>query len=127
MLNRGGVYFPRAGPAVPSKMRKPTPVRNPRYWREGVSFIKTELELGLAFSAIALGARNRETVVRNTANARAAFDTAQRHVSKVLLTAEDSKKIDEGFAQLRANLAGLSAFLGGSAASFVRPDPMGRC
>ncbi len=84
--------------------------QSPRYWREGVSFIKAELEAGLAFSMIALSSRDQERIARNSAYARAAFDVARRFVKKVRLTAQDSIDINRAFEKLRANLVWLQNF-----------------
>ncbi len=85
--------------------------QSPRYWREGVSFIKAELNAGIGFSMIALSSRDREKIARNTGYARSAFDVAGRFVKKVRLRAEDAIEVDQGFQELRANLVRLENIL----------------
>ncbi len=83
---------------------------SPRYWRQGVSFIKAELEAGLVFSMIAVSSRDQEKIARNAADASTAFDVARGFVKKVRLTAQDSVEINRGFEKLRANLIWLQNF-----------------
>jgi hypothetical protein len=78
-----------------------------RYWPTGVTALKTELEAGLTFSRLALTSKNRNTKVRNTANARKAYDTGKRWVDKVTLSPIDSEEISANFQRLAAALAKL--------------------
>jgi hypothetical protein len=81
--------------------------RRPRHFPEGVLFIKTELEIGLAFSKMALNSNNVEKVARNPANARRAYEAALRFVTRVLLTHEDSIEVGQDFGQHKAELVSL--------------------
>ncbi len=75
-----------------------------RRWHEGVKFLRTELEIGLAFSRIALTANDSHKAVRNTAQARLAYDTALRFLHTVVLTKAESEELDAKFKELKAAL-----------------------
>ncbi|HEU5231809.1 MAG TPA: hypothetical protein VFU50_03035 [Terriglobales bacterium] len=76
----------------------------PRKWPEGFLFIKTELELGSTFAKAALGSKTRVRIIRNTANARAAYDSASKHVGQLSLSSENSGILGGLFIRLRLQL-----------------------
>jgi hypothetical protein len=76
----------------------------PRKWPEGFLFIKTELELGSTFAKAALASRKRARTVRNTANARAAYDAANKYVVALSLSSENSRVLEGLFSRLRVQL-----------------------
>lgn len=79
----------------------------PRKWPEGLLFIKTELELGSTFAKAALDSKKHARIVRNTANARAAYDSASKYVVELSLSSENSSLLDDLFRRLRLQLVRL--------------------
>ncbi len=78
-----------------------------RHWPEGVSFLRTELDTGLAFSRLALRTSDSRKAIRTTAQARLAYDTASHFLNRVALTPAESKELAAKFVKLRVALAKL--------------------
>ena len=73
--------------------------------RASFDFLLTEARTGLTFSTIALGAEDDVYKIdRNTANARAAYDTVLRFRSGLVLSESQQGNLDALVTQLRANL-----------------------
>ena len=72
----------------------------------GLVFLFTEIETGLTFADIALGAKPHDVdkIRRNTANARTAYDTVLRFRSRVDVDEAGAKRLEAVLAQLRAAL-----------------------
>ena len=69
-----------------------------------MSFLSTEVKTGLTFSRIALRSPDQDTVTRNRANARKAYNTTLRFMMKFGLTEEDCASLQSPLAKLRSNL-----------------------
>ena len=78
-----------------------------RHWPEGLEFVKTELKLASTFAGAALSSNNRARIVRNTANARLAYDSAGRYVAWVLLTPVESQDLNRRFKLVHGQLVSL--------------------
>ena len=76
-------------------------------WRQGLQFVKTELHLGSTFAKAALCSTHPPRVIRNTANARLAYDSARRYVGYLLVTSAVSQELDQQFKLLRRQLVSL--------------------
>ena len=76
----------------------------PREWPEGTAFLRTELELGLLFARIALDSNHKAKTLRNTANARLAYDTALKLRDKLLLASTESSNIGTSLELLKGQL-----------------------
>lgn len=76
----------------------------PREWPEGLEFVRTELETGRTFAAIALSSSHRDKIARNTANARTAYDTALRHLAELRVPDNVSTELENRFEALRGQL-----------------------
>jgi hypothetical protein len=65
-------------------------------------FVETELDLGITFAKIALGADSQQKARRNCANARRAFESANHFLSKLDGTEGELRpEIDGKLEQLR--------------------------
>ncbi len=76
-----------------------------RYNRLFTTILKTDVEVGLTFSTIALqSVRNESKRERNRKNARIAHDSVLRHVQQLSLSGEDMAEIYSKLAQLKGAL-----------------------
>ena len=66
-------------------------------WPEGLEFVKTDLEMGITFSRLALDAHDENKRAGNRANARKAYDAVLRQSEKLILTPAQSDEIDAKF------------------------------
>ena len=80
------------------------PKREHNYHQSGLQFVNAELDTGLTFARIALGAEGRAKIDRNRMNARKAYDSALHFLATTSLNAEESRRINEKFAALKSNL-----------------------
>jgi hypothetical protein len=71
---------------------------------EEVRFLRTDVELGLKFSEIALQTTDRNKTNRNRANAQKAYEAVLHLLPKVSLTAEENGVIRVKLTQLKSNL-----------------------
>ncbi len=71
------------------------------YWREGVSFLGTQLDIGLTFSRLGLNTSDSRKAIRTTAQTRLAYDTALHFLNRVALTRAESGGLDAKVAQLK--------------------------
>lgn len=76
----------------------------PERMKGGLSFLRTELKVGLTFAALAANAKCAEKVARNRVNARKALDAARRYIGCVPLTADEAAELREKVARLDHNL-----------------------
>jgi hypothetical protein len=76
-----------------------------------MEFINTDLDVALTFTKIAQKSRNQETVTRNRANARRAYDTVLRYLQRVSATAEASEQINTKLEQVKSALQKLGETL----------------
>ena len=70
----------------------------------GVAFLLTDLDLALTFMEVARVSRIEETVLRNHANARIAYDTVLRLLTQLEPNAAQLLVIDAKLALLKAQL-----------------------
>lgn len=77
----------------------------------GVRFVRVELQVGATMAVMAKEATERHLTERRKGNARAAYDTAARHVGDVSLSVEDSREFNELFQVLRGHLLDLGEFV----------------
>lgn len=80
------------------------PRRENDYHQSGLQFVNAELDTGLTFARIALGAKGRAKIDRNRMNARKAYDSALHFRATTSLNAEESRSINEKFAALKSKL-----------------------
>lgn len=80
------------------------PRRETDYHQSGLHFVSAELDTGLTFARIALGAKGRAKIDRNRVNARKAYDSARHFLATTSLNAEESRRINDKFAALKSNL-----------------------
>jgi len=76
-----------------------------------ISFVRTELELGLTFALIAAHASNEEKFKRNQRNTQRAYDTARRFMSLIELSADQAAELSEMLAELEHRLRLLRSFV----------------
>ena len=85
------------------------------YHESGFKFVNTELDTGLTFVRIALGAkpgRNRsDKVDRNRMNARKAYDSALHFLSTTSLNADEERMIKEKIGAFKSGLVKLGEAL----------------
>lgn len=81
------------------------------HWPAGVQFVKTELQVGTTMALIAKSTRERDDAERIRANARAAYETAARHVGDVSLSSENAAEFTKLFKVLRTHLVDLGEFV----------------
>jgi hypothetical protein len=85
------------------------------YHESGFKFVNTELDTGLTFMRIAMGAkrgRNRaDKVDRNRMNARKAYDSALHFLSTASLNTDEARMIKEKIAALKSGLEKLGETL----------------
>ncbi len=70
----------------------------------GFQFVNVELDTGLTFARIALGAKGPKKIERNRINARKAYDSALHVISNLILDAEQSATVREKVSALKASL-----------------------
>jgi hypothetical protein len=81
------------------------------YHQSGFQFINAELDTGLTFLRIALGAKGRNKIERNRMNARKAYDSALHFLPSTSLSAEEARMIKEKIASLESGLVKLGEVL----------------
>ncbi|HJT54739.1 MAG TPA: hypothetical protein VJ848_12870 [Candidatus Angelobacter sp.] len=81
------------------------------FHQSGLEFINTELDTGLTFVRIALGARGRNKIERNRVNARKAYDSALHFLPTASLSAQEARMVKEKIASLEAGLTKLGEVL----------------
>lgn len=74
------------------------------YWREGVEFLRSELQLGITLAEIGLSATYPDKIVRNMARARQAYNAACKYRGRLLLDVERSNALDDLLSTLHAHL-----------------------
>jgi hypothetical protein len=72
--------------------------------RTSAESLKTDVEIALTFSTIALRTENIPKRQRNGRNARKGYDTILRLVGRVRLTSEDEQFLSEKLARLKLEL-----------------------
>jgi hypothetical protein len=76
--------------------------------RNSYQLLKVDIEAGLTFARIAVGAeRESDKRTRNQRNGRAAYDSVQHLRKHVSMTTEQEQKLDSALAELRTALEGL--------------------
>ncbi len=80
-------------------------IRRSNYVR--LSFLMTELDVGITFAKIALESGNEDTRTRNRRNARKAYDTALHFLPKIRETQAEDKQINGKLATLKTFLQSL--------------------
>lgn len=78
--------------------------RHDDYHQSGIQFVNVELETGLTFMRIAIGARGRSKIERNRMNARKAYDSALHFLAAVSLNQEETRLVQEKLAALKSGL-----------------------
>ena len=85
------------------------------YHQSGFKFVNAELDTGLTFVRIAMGAKRgrdrSEKVERNRMNARKAYDSALHFLSATSLNAQEERTIKEKVGALKAGLEKLGETL----------------
>jgi hypothetical protein len=69
----------------------------------GFAFLKTDLEAGITFAEIALGASDQEKLDRNRENARKAAQAVKHFLARMQLTSEERTEL-QGLQQKLASL-----------------------
>jgi hypothetical protein len=69
----------------------------------GFTFLKTDLEAGITFAEIALGASDQEKLARNRENARKADQAVKHFLERIKLTSEERTEL-QGLQQKLASL-----------------------
>ena len=78
--------------------------RHDDYHQSGIQFVNVELDTGLTFLRIALGAKGRGKINRNRVNARKAYDSALHFLANVSLNKEEMRLVQEKLASLKSGL-----------------------
>jgi hypothetical protein len=78
--------------------------RRSDFHQSGFQFINTELDTGMTFLRIAVGAKGRKKIERNRVNARKAYDSALHYLPSTSLAADEARMIKEKIAALRSGL-----------------------
>ncbi len=85
------------------------------YHESGFKFVNAELDTGLTFVRIAMGAkagrRASEKMQRNRMNARKAYDSALHFLSSTSLNADEARMINEKIVALKSGLEKLGEAL----------------
>jgi hypothetical protein len=81
------------------------------FHQSGFQFINAELDTGLTFLRIALGAKGSKKIDRNRVNARKAYDSAMHFLPTTSLSVEESLMIKEKIASLESGLVKLGEVL----------------
>lgn len=71
------------------------------------NFLRIELESGWTFAAIALSTNDEGKRIRNTANARAAYNTVLRFMGQVALDDEQARELADSIERLNRELVAL--------------------
>ena len=69
-----------------------------------LGFLHAELRIGLSLVEFALRAKRQDTIKRNSANGRKAYDTVLRFMPGVKLTATEENEIKTKLAEIKAKL-----------------------
>lgn len=88
-----------------------TSERRNDFHQSGYSFVNAELDTGLTFARIALGAKGRNKIDRNRVNARKAYDSAMHFLPSTSLSSDEAGSIKEKISALQAALAKLGEVL----------------
>lgn len=80
------------------------PKREHDYHQSGLQFVNAELDTGMTFARIALGAKRRAKIERNRENARKAYNSALHFLSNTSLNTEETRRVNEKFAALKSDL-----------------------
>jgi hypothetical protein len=88
-----------------------TSERRADFHQSGYSFVNAELDTGLTFARIALGAKARNKVDRNRVNARKAYDSAMHFLPSTSLSSDEAGSINEKISALQAALTKLGEVL----------------
>lgn len=88
-----------------------TSERRADFHQTGFQFVNAELDTGLTFARIALGAKGRDKVERNRVNARKAYDSAMHFLPSTSLSADEAGPIKEKISALAAALTKLGEVL----------------
>jgi len=88
-----------------------TSERRADFHHSGFSFVNAELDTGLTFARIALGAKGSDKVDRNRVNARKAYDSAMHFLPSTSLNTEEAGAIKEKISALQAALTKLGEVL----------------
>ena len=78
--------------------------RHDDYHQSGIQFVNVELDTGLTFLRIAIGAKRRSKTDRNRLNARKAYDSALHFLANVSLNQEEMRLVQEKLASLKSGL-----------------------
>jgi hypothetical protein len=98
---------PTAAPAKVHSKRKLWPAEKTN--KLGAQFLQIDCEVALTFSSIALGTSNEEKRRRATQTARNGFNTIKQLRKKIVLTDEETDKLDAGLRRLKTELQMLGA------------------
>lgn len=88
-----------------------TSERRADFHQSGFSFVNAELDTGLTFARIALGAKGSNKIERNRTNARKAYDSAMHFLPSTSLSSEEERMIKEKTSALEAALTKLGEVL----------------
>ena len=88
-----------------------TSERRTDFHQSGFQFVNAELDTGLTFARIALGAKGPNKIDRNRMNARKAYDSAMHFLPTTSLSADESRTIKEKTSALEAALTKLGEVL----------------
>lgn len=67
-------------------------------------FLKTELQTGLTFAKVALESKDPNKILRNTLNARKAYDTLLHFLKEAELNNADQVKVQQLLRKLKSDL-----------------------
>jgi hypothetical protein len=88
-----------------------TSERRNDFHQSGFQFVNAELDTGLTFARIALGAKGPNKVERNRMNARKAYDSALHFLPSTSLSTDEAGAIKEKISVLEAALTKLGEVL----------------
>ena len=71
------------------------------------NFLRSELELGRTFARIALSANDEGKRIRNTSNARAAYNTVLHFMGRVALDGDQARELADSTERLKHELVAL--------------------
>lgn len=72
-----------------------------------VDFLRTEVQCGHTFASIGLSTNDESNRIRNTANARIAYNTLVRFMGRIAFNSEEAKELTDGTDSLRYKLVAL--------------------
>ncbi len=78
--------------------------RHDDFHHSGFQFVNVELDTGLTFARIALGAKGPGKIERNRVNARKAYDSAMHVLSTLVLESDQSATLREKASALKSSL-----------------------